>query len=92
MSLQCGHKPLESFLTRGMKIPKLDRWAMLHQEYNITLVHIKGKDNNLADAISRLCTINIYKTADDTHTSHIANTQSNEMTEHIHVAQTSQLP
>ena len=75
----CNHKPLEPFLTRGMKIAKLDRWGMLLQEYNITFIHIKGKDNILADAIPRLCTINIYETADDTYTSHIVNTQPNEM-------------
>ena len=40
---------------------KLDRWAMLLQEYDIRFVHIRGKDNILADAISRLCTINIYE-------------------------------
>ena len=34
---------------------------MLLQEYDITFIHIKGKDNILADAISRLHTINIYK-------------------------------
>ena len=34
---------------------------MLLQEYDITFIHIKGKDNILADAISRLCTINIYE-------------------------------
>ena len=38
-TLRCDHKPLEPFLTRGMKIAKLDRWAMLLQEYNITFVH-----------------------------------------------------
>ena len=53
-TLQCDHKPLEPFLTRGMKIAKLDRWAMLLQEFDITFVHIRGKDNILADAISRL--------------------------------------
>ena len=36
---------------------------MLLQEYDITFVHIRGKDNILADAISRLCTINIYEEA-----------------------------
>ena len=46
-----------------MKIAKLDRWAMLLQEYDITFVHIKGKDNILADAISRLCTLDIYEKA-----------------------------
>ena len=45
-TLHCDHKPLEPFLSRGMKIAKLDRWAMLLQEYDITFVHIKGKDNH----------------------------------------------
>ena len=40
---------------------KLDRWAMLLQEYNITFCNIKGKDNILADAISQLRMINIYE-------------------------------
>ena len=44
-----------------MKIGKLDRWAMLLQEYDITFVHIRGKDNILTDAISRLRTNNIYE-------------------------------
>ena len=43
-----------------MKIAKLDRWAMLLQEYDIKFIHIKGKDI-LVDAISRLCTIDIYE-------------------------------
>ena len=34
---------------------------MLLQEYSITFVHIRGKDNIFADAISWLCTINIYE-------------------------------
>ena len=60
-TLICGHKPLEPFLPRGMKIAKLDRWAMLLQEYDIRFIHIKGKDNILADTISRPCTIDIYE-------------------------------
>ena len=59
-TLCCDHKPLEPFLTRGMKIAKLDRWAMLLQKYDITFVCIRGKDNILADAISMLHTIDIY--------------------------------
>ena len=62
-TLHCDHKPLEPFLTRGMKIAKLDRWVMLLQEYDITLVHIRGKDNILTDAISRLHTIDTYEEA-----------------------------
>ena len=66
-TFHCDHKPLEPFLTRGMKIAKLDRWAMLLQEYDITFVHIRGKNNILADAISRLCTINVYEEATENH-------------------------
>ena len=62
-TLHCDHKPLEPFLSRGMKIAKLDRWAMLLQVYDITFVHIKGKDNILADVISRLHTLDIYEKA-----------------------------
>ena len=62
-TLHCDHKPLEPFLTRSMKIAKLDRWAMLLQEYDITFVHIRGKDNILTDVISRLHTINVYEEA-----------------------------
>ena len=65
-TLHCDHKPLELFLSRGMKIAKLDRWVMLLQEYDITFVHIRGKDNILADAISRLCTLDIYEKAIET--------------------------
>ena len=48
-------------MSRGMQTAKLDRWAILLQEYDIKLIHIKGKDNILADAISRLHTIDIYE-------------------------------
>ena len=51
-TLRCDHKLPEPFLSRVMKIAKLDKWAMLLQEYNITFSHIKGKDNILANAIS----------------------------------------
>ena len=59
--LRCDHKPLEPFPSRGMKIARLERWAMLLQVYDIKFIHIKGKYNILADTISRLCTIDIYE-------------------------------
>ena len=82
-TLHCDHKPLEPFLTRGMKISKLDRWAMLLQEYDITFVHIKGKDNILTDAISRLCTIDIYEKAIETQHSHVVKTTTTELDETV---------
>ena len=85
-TLHCDHKPLEPFLTRGMKVAKLDRWAMLLQEYDITFVHIRGKDNILTDAISSLCTIDIYQKAIETQllpTTQITTTQLDETVEQI---------
>ena len=46
-TLHCDHKPLEPFLSRGMKKAKLDRWAMLLQEYYFTFVHIKERTTSL---------------------------------------------
>ena len=75
-TLRCNHKPLEPFLSRGMKITKLDRWAMLLQEYDITFIHIRGKDNILADAISQLQTINTYEDPAENKPLHSPPTQS----------------
>ena len=75
-TLRCDHKPLEPFLSRGMKIAKLDRWAMLLQEYDITFIHIKGKDNIFADTISRLCPINIYKDPTEDRLQHTSTAQN----------------
>ena len=69
-TLRCNHKPLEPFLSSGIKIVKLDRWAMLLQECDIMFIHIKGKDNILADAILRLCTINIHEDPTDDRLQH----------------------
>ena len=77
-TLYCDHKSLEPFLSRGMKIAKLDRWAMLLQEDDIKFVHIKGKDNILADAISILCAIDIYKKAIETQHSHAVKTTTTQ--------------
>ena len=49
---------------------------MLLQEYNITIIHIRGKDNILADAISRLQTINIYEDPAENKPLHSPTTQS----------------
>ena len=59
--LHCDHKPLEPFLSKGFKIPKINRWSLGLTDYSITFIYIKGKHNILADAISRLKILNIYK-------------------------------
>ena len=59
--LHCDHKPLKPFLSKGVKLSYLNRWSMELAEYNITFVHIKGKNNVCADVISRLKMLDIYK-------------------------------
>ena len=75
-TLRCHHKCLEPFLSRVRQIAKLDRWAMLLQEYDITFIHIRGKDNILADAISQLHTINIYEDPAEDRSLHSPTTQN----------------
>ena len=68
---------------------------MLLQEYDITFVHIKGKDNILAAAMSRLHTIDIYEKAIETQHSHAVKTtttQLDEMVEQIQHVDSSPLP
>ena len=66
-----------------MKIAKLDRWVMLLQEYDIIFVHIKGKDNILTDAISRLCTIDIYLEAIEAQHSLVTQTTTTQLDEKV---------
>ena len=61
-----------------MKVAKLDRWAMLLQEYDITFVY-----NILSDAISRLHTIDIYEKAVETQHSHVAKTTTTQLDETV---------
>ena len=60
---------------------------MLLQEYDITFVHIKGKDNILTDAISRLCTIDIYEKAIETQHSHAVKTATTQLDETVELIQ-----
>ena len=59
--LYCNHKPIEPLLLCGMKIPKLNCWSMELLDYTVTFVHTKDSNNILADAISRLRPLDIYK-------------------------------
>ena len=55
------HKPLKNFFKGGMNITKLDRWSLELQEFDISLVFIKGKLNTVADVISHLKNGGLYK-------------------------------
>ena len=51
---------LHSHLTHSW-LSRLNRWSMELADYKIKLIYIKGKHNILADTISRLKMLNIYK-------------------------------
>ena len=48
------HRPLQWLMTKADLTPKLMRWALTLQEYDFQIVYGPGKDNVIADALSRL--------------------------------------
>ena len=48
-----------------MSSPVLDRWALELQQFDIKFQHIHSKPNAVADAISRLKTLGLYKDNDN---------------------------
>ena len=59
-NLHCNHKPLALFFLGNMKNPTLNKWALELNQCNIVFMHIAGKKNVVADAISRLKQKNLY--------------------------------
>ena len=47
------HNPLRFVNSFKEKSVRLMRWALALQRYNIEVRHIKGKENCIADALSR---------------------------------------
>ncbi|KAL7077691.1 hypothetical protein ACQ4LE_003040 [Meloidogyne hapla] len=53
VELHTDHKPLAYLLEKAQAHPNLARWLIELQNYNIKIVHVSGKENLLADALSR---------------------------------------
>ena len=49
------HNPLSFVNKMRNKNQRLTRWALALQPYNLNIQHIKGKDNLVADFLSRTC-------------------------------------
>ncbi|XP_068205388.1 uncharacterized protein [Palaemon carinicauda] len=47
------HNPLKFVNKFRNKNRRLTNWSLMLQEYNLTIKHVKGKDNVVADALSR---------------------------------------
>nr|CAD2205202.1 unnamed protein product [Meloidogyne enterolobii] len=54
IELHTDHKPLAFLLKKAETHQHLARWLVELQNYNIKIVHIAGKQNTLADALSRI--------------------------------------
>nr|CAD2179014.1 unnamed protein product [Meloidogyne enterolobii] len=54
IELHTDHKPLAFLLKKAETHQNLARWLVELQNYNIKIVHIAGKQNSLADALSRI--------------------------------------
>ena len=48
------HNPLTFLSKMKHKNQRLTRWSLLLQEYNLNIEHIAGKNNVIADALSRV--------------------------------------
>ena len=51
--INTDHLPLTSVFSRRTKSPRMSRWALEMRDYNFTISYVKGKDNVVADELSR---------------------------------------
>ena len=54
MVVYSDHNPLTFINNMKNNNQRLMRWCLMLQEFNIDIKHIKGKDNIIADALSRV--------------------------------------
>jgi len=54
ITILCDHDPLKYLLENTTHSPKLTRWSLAIQQYDISILHIKGSKNVLADGLSRI--------------------------------------
>ena len=59
--IRTDHKPLRYLLTTNLENSRLSNWAMMLQNRDFTIEHVSGKQNGMADSLSRVEFIEKYK-------------------------------
>ena len=54
ITLRSDHLPLKKFLRKMTLSDMVNNWSAENESFNINFIHISGKDNVLADTLSRL--------------------------------------
>ena len=57
ITLRSDHLPLKKFLRKMTLNDTMNNWSTKIESFNINFIHISGKDNVLADTLSRLIDI-----------------------------------
>ena len=52
--VRTDHRPLQWLMTKRELTPKLTRWSLTLQEYDFVVIYGPGKENVIADALSRM--------------------------------------
>ncbi|XP_055874586.1 uncharacterized protein LOC129924395 [Biomphalaria glabrata] len=53
-TIQCDHRPLSYLKSCKFQNNRICRWSLMLQNFNFDIVHIEGRNNFLADTLSRL--------------------------------------
>ena len=52
--LRTDHSPIKGLAKSKLKIMRIERWAMRLSEYDFDVEVVRGRDNVVADALSRI--------------------------------------
>ena len=61
VTIKCDHLPLKKFLMKQTMNAKVNNWAVELEQFNLKMEWIMGSKNTLADSLSRLLEVLLYR-------------------------------